>query len=318
MRHPGTGSVLITLALSLMSCGGAPADGGSHAAAGTSRAASHTELAAATYVGLEEAAGPVTLRDGEWTGEPFAEGGAARPRVTLVDDFYLSGDLDGDGAAEAVGLLAGSMGGTGVNLYVAVIGRRHGEPTNLATALVGDRVQIRSAAIEDGRIVLGVLRAGSQDAMCCPGELATLAWELAPGGDLVQTGSGVSSGRLTAAAIGTHEWVLAGWDRTEPAPAEPEITLTYADGRLAGTSGCNRYFTEVREGVSPGDIDLGPIGATMMACPDSVMRIERRFLTQLAGARKFGFQVGKLMLISEEGGEWKTLLFESRDSVTGR
>ena len=41
----------------------------------------------------------IQLTDGTWEGEPFVEGGASRPRVGLVDDFVLSGDIDHDGIA---------------------------------------------------------------------------------------------------------------------------------------------------------------------------------------------------------------------------
>ncbi len=112
------------------------------------------ELKNATYRGVTEAGASFTLDGGKWEGQPFAAGGASRPSVTFVRDFRLAGDLDGDGAEEAVVLLAANAGGSGERSYVAVVGRREGKLTNLATAPVGDRVQVRAAAIDGRRVVL--------------------------------------------------------------------------------------------------------------------------------------------------------------------
>ena len=58
------------------------------------------ELENATFAGMED--GSVTLRNGNWEGEPYVEAGASRPRAGLVDHVYYTGDHDGDGAQEAV------------------------------------------------------------------------------------------------------------------------------------------------------------------------------------------------------------------------
>jgi hypothetical protein len=71
------------------------------------------ELRNATYAGLEDLAVPVTLEERRWEGEPFEPGAASRPSVVLAPGFRLTGDLDGDGAEEAVVVLAQSSGGSG-------------------------------------------------------------------------------------------------------------------------------------------------------------------------------------------------------------
>jgi hypothetical protein len=114
------------------------------------------ELANATYLGTEE--GPVSLVNGRWEGEPYEEGGAARPSVGLADDFQLSGDLNGDGADEAVVLLWQSAGGSGTFNYVAAVEKLNSEIRNLATAPLGDRVQVRSGSINGGVINLDVVQ----------------------------------------------------------------------------------------------------------------------------------------------------------------
>jgi heat shock protein HslJ len=99
----------------------------------------------------------------------------------------------------------------------------------------------------------------------------------------------------------------------EPAPTEPQVTLAYQDGRLAGTSGCNRYTAAAKPGASPGDLTVGPAAGTRMACPEPQSAVEARFLKQLGGAKKFGFHLGRLALSYEkDGGAYGTMLFEGR------
>ena len=94
---------------------GGPAGGQTADAAAPTR----EELGNATYQGVEEAGGPVTLVNGRWVAKPYVEGGASRPSVTLTRDFLLAGDLDGDRREEAVALLVATTGGTGETVYLA-------------------------------------------------------------------------------------------------------------------------------------------------------------------------------------------------------
>ena len=265
----------------------------------------------ATYTGLEEQ-DPVTLQDGVWKGEPFAEGGASRPSVHFVRDFHLVGDLDGDGADEAAVLLGANSGGTGENIYLAVVGLREARLKNLGTVLVGDRVQIRKAGILDGHVFLDLVRAGPEDAMCCPGELVMVGWDLKDGG-LTPLAATSETSRLSLENIAETEWVLRWWSQDEPAPAEQEVTLFFKDGRLGGNSGCNTYFAAANSGDQPGDISMGPAGGTMMMCPEEVMAVEQRYLAQMSGVKKFGFLAGMLALTYEIDGAHGVMLFEGRD-----
>ena len=64
-----------------------------------------------TYSGIYD--DDVTLTEGRWEGEPFVADGASRPSVGIIDDFMLTGDLDGDGTDEVVVFLWESSGGSG-------------------------------------------------------------------------------------------------------------------------------------------------------------------------------------------------------------
>ena len=269
------------------------------------------ELKNAAYNGIEEH-GPVTLKDGRWEGEPYTEDSATRPRVQFMRDFFRVGDLDGDGVDEVAVLLAAHAGGTGENIYLAVMGRRDGNLENLDTVLSGDRVQIRKAGILEGRLFMDILRAGKGDALSNPGELDVLAWTLQEG-KLAPMDATSKPLRLSLEAIKGNQWVLAWWDFDEKAPAEPEISFEYKEGRLAGKSGCNTFFTQPKHGQAPGEITFGPTGGTMMMCSDDVMEMERRFLTQLEGVKKFGYQATMLALSFESNGKHGVMLFERRD-----
>ncbi|MGH0028453.1 MAG: META domain-containing protein [Myxococcota bacterium] len=269
------------------------------------------EIANARFQGLpvRDAAGSVALRDGVWRGEPFAEGSAARPEVRLVEGFRAVGDLTGDGVAEAVVLLAGSSGGTGVDLVAVVVGRGPDGPVPLASALLGDRVQVCAAHVEDGVLSFYLVRAGEGDALCCPGELAVMELVLRPGAGLVAT-EPCGSRPLTPDVLGGTRWRLREWDAGDPAPAEPAVTLVHEDGRLDGSGGCNRWFATLEPGASPGAIAIGVIGATRMACPEPAAGVERRFFEALGGVERFGFLAGRLALTRRDGQSVRRLLFE--------
>ncbi len=118
----------------------------------TSRLAPTTaELTGATYTGIEDQ-GPITLSGGEWEGQPLIEGGASAPAFRLSERFYLTGDLDQEGANEAVAHLTYSSGGTGTFGYLAVMGRNAGDAA-------GDRPGRRPGADPRGAHRRGIRRA---------------------------------------------------------------------------------------------------------------------------------------------------------------
>jgi heat shock protein HslJ len=255
------------------------------------------EVANMTYHGIEEAGGTVTLQGGSWEGAPYAEGGASRPRVAIVPGPLTSGDLDGDGSTEALVLLASSSGGSGTHSSVAVVSRRDGRVQNLATRLLGDRVQVRSMTIKDGRLTIDVVRAGPDDPACCPGEMATYTWALDAGG-LVDASPVVVTGRLSAGTLEGTGWELRRWAFEEEAPASPVVTLAFADGQVHGNAGCNGYFAGITDmaGEAAGSVRLGPVGATRKMCGEAEMAVEDRYLRQLGEVSRFGFMNGRLML----------------------
>ena len=240
----------------------------------------------------------------------YRAGGDLATGAVPVDDFRVVGDLDGDDRDEAVVLLTRSPGGSGAWSYLAVDKRIGGRPFNIATAELGDRVQLRSARIENGRLLASGVRAGPGDAACCAGELVEWAWTLGDGRlEAVDTRA---TGRLSLDALGAGTWVLRAWDEREPAPALPSVTLSFAAGRFAGSAGCNRYTASASDGPTPGEVSVGPVVATRMACPDAQAAVEARFLQQLAAVRRYAFRAGRLQLTAAaDDGSTKTMLFEA-------
>lgn len=266
------------------------------------------ELAGLTYRGIH--ADPVTLADGRWEGEPFVAGGSSRPRVELVGDFRRSGDLDGDGRDEVVVLLAESSGGSGVFGHLAVVGRGDGGWVNLATAPIGDRVQVRAARVVDRGVELDVVQAGPGDAACCPSQLARRRFELE--GDALREVSQEPTGSLGPEVLGGGVWVLTHLSAGERVPAEPTITLELREGRLTGSSGCNLYNAFAEPGAAPGEWSIGPVAGTRRACPEEIMALETRYLEAFQGTTGYGFVNGRLALRGIRDGEPGTLLYELR------
>ncbi|HEY5657814.1 MAG TPA: META domain-containing protein [Myxococcota bacterium] len=252
---------------------------------------------------------PVTLAGGVFEGAPFVEGAAARPRVELIAALSRRADLDGDGALEAVAFLSESSGGSGSNLYAAVLRPRGEDWINIGTALVGDRVQLRSLAVEGGRIRLDVLQAGPGDALCCPGELATREWTLTAEG-LTEVRS-EETGRLSLAAVAGREWVLAQVAPGERLPASAWATLRVEeDGAVSGSAGCNRFHGRLEE-TGTGELRAGPVAATRRMCPDPEMQLEDAYLPRLQSATGFGFHLGRLAIEWRlESGQSGVLLFD--------
>jgi heat shock protein HslJ len=98
---------------------------------------------------------------------------------------------------------------------------------------------------------------------------------------------------------------LAGsWRLTElagrPPLSEHDVTLEFPEpGRVAGTTGCNRYFGKTA--VTPDSMRLGPLGMTRMACGDSVGAQERAFLGALERVERWTLEAGVLTLHVRQG-----------------
>ena len=269
-------------------------------------APSWQEGANTTYFGVLDE--DIFMTDGSWVGEPYVEGGASAPRAGLAAGFLLTGDLDGDASEEAVVLVWSNTGGSGTFDYLAILDRdANGAVINRATAPLGDRVKVRSATIEDGRIVVDVVQAGPEDAACCPGQKMRRTFALE--GETMKETSAEDEGRLSLADL-AGEWKLVRFGNDEAMPEGVEITLQFQDTTIAGKAACNRYTGSVAPGDSPGSLSLaGPMAMTRMMCPHPLMDWEQRYAAALEGLAQFTFVAGRLVLSWRTDDETGTLVF---------
>jgi heat shock protein HslJ len=243
--------------------------------------------------------GPISLSDGVYE--------ASRHRVVLWPRPVAFGELAGVTGEVAVGLLSVSEGGSGSLVHVGVFQERGGRVADVATAPVGDRVQVRALGIVEGTVVLAVVEAGPGDALCCPGQLAQKSYAFRDG--VLTLVSSSVTGRLSLAAVAGGAWTLVSLDR-QPLPAEARSpTIVFDEARVSGFGGCNRYFGGVSE-KAPGALVIGPLAATKMACPSPAMEIEDRFFAVLSRVTRYSFVGGRLVLSAVDGGLPRELAFE--------
>lgn len=101
------------------------------------------------------------------------------------------------------------------------------------------------------------------------------------------------------------DWILVALEGDEWA-GEPAVTMNLsADGRFAGSGGCNRYFGVFN--AKEGKLETGPIGSTMMACEQGAMDLERRYLGMLENVTRISRVDDLLHLLDEQGRELLTL-----------
>lgn len=88
----------------------------------------------------------------------------------------------------------------------------------------------------------------------------------------------------------------------EPPAADSEITMSFAEGRVAGRSACNRYTASATlDGTS---LTIGEAVGTRMACPEPIMAQETAFLAFITAPLTVAFDPdGTLVLTASDGTE---------------
>jgi hypothetical protein len=109
--------------------------------------------------------------------EEIVPGSASKLTIRLRDQ-YATGDLNGDGVADAAVVLAGNSGGSGVFVTLEAVVNDGGKPKHVASADLGDRTVIKSVSIADGIIVMDLTTHSPTDPMCCPTQNETDRFKL--------------------------------------------------------------------------------------------------------------------------------------------
>jgi heat shock protein HslJ/LysM repeat protein len=258
---------------------------------------SQQDLANATYTSEFTQAGTATLVDGEYS-EAAAPGSATQTVVTLTP-YVAYGQIDGQDVAAVV--LVTDPGGSGTFYTLHLMTTQDGEPVEVSSTSLGDRVQINSITIEDNQIVVDMVQAGPDDPMCCPSQQVIKTYAVQDGQLVEVSSQEVTEGKAEAPSQGLAgtAWILTTLNGAEPLP-DTTITASFdADGTLNGTDGCNRYGAVYEVDGNNISITLGP--ATLMACPEPIMNQATEYLTALEAAATYQIQGEVLELQDADG-----------------
>ena len=262
-------------------------------------------LANMEYQSIVTADGVALLSNGVYE-EEAAPGSASMNSVRSVPSPIAYGTLN-DQSAVAV-TLAESGGGSGTFISLAVVVDEGGAPVNVATTMLGDRVQVTNLTIADNQITVEMVTQGPDDPMCCPSLPATQTYEL-QGSELVMVGEttgATDSGSSTETApelVGTTwQWVETQTaDGSTVTPAQPDtFFVTFNDdGSVNIGTDCNNMMAEFTADDG-GALTIEPGLSTMMACPDDSQQAE--YTQQLASATGYASQAGQLTITLADGG----------------
>lgn len=229
----------------------------------------------------------------------------ASASLGFLDEPRLEGDLDGDGRNELVLLLWNDPGGSGTFVYLNVIRLDEEDNPRALFALVGDRVQIMDARIENGTLLLEVIQPGEGESSCCGSQKVLRHWKL-EGDRLVELPMEIE-GRVSVEDLEGRRWRLKSLD-DDPVGTGAQVTLEVKDGQVLGNAGCNRYFAEVNDVREQGRaIRIGPVGSTRKACAAPIMDLERRYLEALRHVTSFSIEGRQLVLSWNREGRYGSL-----------
>lgn len=242
------------------------------------------------------AGGVAPLANGVYT--ETTAGGASEITVQLSSPPAY-GTLFGLDAAAVI--LEEMGGGSGTFISLALVVDANGLPANIATAPLGDRVQVGDLTIADDAITVGMLTAGPSDPRCCPSRRVEQIFELAlnavtpPGLPLPE---GTAEEGETPPLTGTN-WVWVNTqmsDDTLITPADPaRFVLTLdADGSFAATTDCNTFRGNYTADAATGLLSMETTVSTRMACPPEAL--EDEFVRDLNNAASYLVRDGNLFV----------------------
>ncbi len=107
--------------------------------------------------------GKAQLKDGLFE-ETLVPGSATKTKISLGKE-QTSGDLNGDGVQDAAVTLIVDPGGSGTFIYLAAVLNQDGAARPVASVFLGDRIIVKSLAIESGEIVVTLLTRKPDEAM---------------------------------------------------------------------------------------------------------------------------------------------------------
>lgn len=125
--------------------------------------------------------GDYQLTDGIFYRPPPNPQESSLAYTTVMLEPVLYGDINADGLEDAIVFLNTQNGGTGHFIEMAAVLNLDGNPSNISTFYLGDRVVIESGVISDGLILLDMRVQGPNDPLCCPSQFVTWNFRLENG-----------------------------------------------------------------------------------------------------------------------------------------
>ena len=87
---------------------------------------------------------------------------------------------------------------------------------------------------------------------------------------------------------------VPGWESVAP-------SATFAEGRVAGSTGCNLFTAEYT--LDAEALEIGPIASTRMACIPPADEVERAYLDALSRVAGWRLDDSDLVLVDGDGAE---------------
>jgi hypothetical protein len=166
LSDAGGHTVLVFNAAAQPALGTAPAQETAQVQSSVSQASLSLEsLKNADYRSGFTVSGRAPLSNGEYR-EAGPQGSASETVVRLVEPVAY-GELP-DGQVAAAVALATETGGSGTFFELALVQDLNGAPLNIASVFLGDRIKLNSLKIENGQVLVDMVKQGPNDPMCCP------------------------------------------------------------------------------------------------------------------------------------------------------
>jgi heat shock protein HslJ len=114
------------------------------------------------------------------------------------------------------------------------------------------------------------------------------------------------------ATLNDTSWLLVDLD-SQTVLSDTPVTISFENGEISGTDGCNRYGASYTLKGSKLSVDKN-IAATMMACPEPIMQQASAYVTALRQAAAFKIEGQQLTLLDASGKMLASFTKESRES----
>src|SRR5262249_46751431 len=135
---------------------------------------------------------------------------------------------------------------------------------------------------------------------------SAVRWNVQGGRLDMHRADGEQIGRASCRERGTMSgkaWSVKGFNNGRQGVVSPlngsPISLSFAEGRVSGRTGCNNFKRSYT--LAGNSIKIGPIAATRMMCAEDVMTQERQLLKALESAVRWNVQGDHLDMHRADG-----------------